>query len=169
MPQQSTYLQPQQNTVVTPFLPSNQIPGAFRPIIYKDKQPSTHNTHSNSNNVPEALHTQNIKIIPSTPKPFYLPPADYKQENVQQHKYVTYLQPPEQQYIQLVQSTSQPVANNINEPIFYQVKPISKPVSTKIRPTVTILQATFNSNAEQNHGINSELTVQNENLYDSIK
>lgn len=149
---------------MTPFLPSNQLPGAFRPILYQDQQIAT---HSNSHSVPETVHTQNIKIIPSTPKPFYLPPVDFKQENAQQHKYVSYLQPPEQQYVHLVQSTPQPVSNNINEPIFYQVKPISKPAPTKARPTATILQAAYADGAQQNHNFNEP--VENENLYGNVK
>lgn len=86
---------------------------------------------------------------------------------MQQHKYVTYLQPPEEQYIRLVQSTTQPATNNINEPFYYRVKPISKQIPTKVKPTVTVLQTTFTDSPLQGQKSNEEIL--NGNIYGGFK
>lgn len=119
----------QQNIIITPFLPSNQIPGAFRPIIPNEPHESNQQNAINLNTLNGQYHTevqlqqqqqhqkqhprphqqsQHFDIIPSTPKPFYVA-TNYEQthSHLPQQKYVAYVRP-QQQYVKVVKTTPQP-------------------------------------------------------------
>lgn len=148
-------------------MPSNQIPGAFRPIIPND-QPEQHLTkHQNVINL-NALHgqyhtevqlqqqqqrphqqPQHIDIIPSTPKPFYIP-AKYEQSHSHQpqQKYVAYVRP-QQQYIKVVNSTPKPSAiapEDEQQPQYVYVEhiPAQIPVATTTRkPNIKVYKNSY--------------------------
>lgn len=156
--------QHQPKVVYTPFLPSNSIPGAFRPIIpneqYETSQPNSVNinTVSNNNNnnhqyqievaeeqeksvpVPQPQPQQHIEVIPSTPKPFYLS-TQYEQihpssQQQQQQQPKQKLQPQPQQPKYVTYLRPQP-----------QYLPV---VKTTPRPTISIGDANGNAAASGN-------------------
>lgn len=156
-------------------MPSNQLPGSFRPILY-ETVPNQHDQHEQHRLSINTMLRQQTPLSSTsiayqeplqhankpTQKPFYLLPVNPKPQ-----KYATYLRP-EPQYIQLVSTTVQPVPNNIEEPILIQVKHIPEK-----RPVVHNIYA---SQQQQQQPQQEEIlsdeppnSIRSEHFYSNIK
>lgn len=150
--QQQVQQQPQRHKVLlTPFLPSNQLPGAFRPIIPKEQQEPTQqnsiNLNALNNHYEPDIQQQHIEVIPSTPKPFILA-TKYEQNHPnprgqqQQQKYVAYVRP-QQQYVQVVKTTPRPTSEPEGEQyVYHVVEHIPVPTSTR-KPAIKVYKNSY--------------------------
>lgn len=147
---------------MTPFLPSNQVPGSFRPIVYQQLQQQQNEQHHQltGEKLVNSVISQNVPI--STRKPYYTLSenveqnlADLNNNNKKIQKYNAHVRPVPQiiQYIASTPSTSS--LSEVNEqqqhqqPFVLRVKPIYKKIpkqrpqehieyNENIRPSVQI-------------------------------
>lgn len=166
--------------MITPFLPSNQLPGAFRPIIPKEQKESTQqnsiNLHVLNNHYQPEIQQQHIEVVPSTPKPFILatkyehnhPNIRPQPQQQQQQKYVAFVRP-QQQYVQVVQTTPRPTSlPDGDQYVYHVVEHIPVPTTTR-KPAIKVYKNSYKIQAHNeplNKPEQSRLPV--EDQFDSL-